>query len=166
MAPWSNVDPKLREWVEANRPALELFQQGADQADGTPPATTDVLHWPSWWQKQRDWWWNYRIVSPGGLLWLALLDGERRADSGDINGAWDRFRGVLRMTTHLRRRGSLTLRYFTNQLHMRSPSTLRPGQPIPGRRFRSSDAPWPRQSRPSRSQSGMRSHSSSNTARY
>ena len=31
---WSNADPKLRCWVEANRPALELFKQGADCFDG------------------------------------------------------------------------------------------------------------------------------------
>ena len=28
---WSEADPKFREWVEANRPAVELFQQGAEQ---------------------------------------------------------------------------------------------------------------------------------------
>ena len=33
-AAWSEVDPKVRAWVEANRPALGLFMQGAGCADG------------------------------------------------------------------------------------------------------------------------------------
>src|SRR6516165_3604763 len=30
---WSQADPQVREWVKANRQAIELFQQGADQPD-------------------------------------------------------------------------------------------------------------------------------------
>ena len=33
---WSKADPKLRAWVEANRQALELFQQGAEQVRREP----------------------------------------------------------------------------------------------------------------------------------
>ena len=31
---WSKADPRLREWVEANREALELFRKAAEQPDG------------------------------------------------------------------------------------------------------------------------------------
>jgi hypothetical protein len=54
-------------------------------------------------------------LGTGGLVWLALLEGGRRAESGDLAGAWDRYRAVLRMTTHLRRRGGLTVRFFANK---------------------------------------------------
>ncbi|HZW31493.1 MAG TPA: hypothetical protein VFF52_12350 [Isosphaeraceae bacterium] len=108
---WSQADPKLRAWVEANRAALELFQQGADQSDGIWQRA-DMPYW----QRCRDGWWRYRIFH-GGLMWLALLEGGRHAESGDPAGAWDCYRAVLRMTTHLRRRGSLTLRYHANTIH-------------------------------------------------
>ena len=41
---WSQADPKLREWVEANRQAIELFQQGADQSDAANPAGESVVN--------------------------------------------------------------------------------------------------------------------------
>jgi hypothetical protein len=109
---WTKTGPDVRAWVEANRRAIELFLQGAACADGFWPSDG----WPLW-QRCRDGWWNYRLVAPGGLLRLALLEGDRRAAAGDPAGAWDCYRAVLRMTTHFRRRGSLTLRYFTNALH-------------------------------------------------
>ena len=72
---WSQADPKLRAWVEANRPSLELFQQGADRPDG-------IWHpsGPLYWQ-------NYPMLIHGGVMWLAILEGERRAESGDMAGA-------------------------------------------------------------------------------
>jgi hypothetical protein len=108
---WSQADPKLRAWVEANRPALELFRQGADQADGIWPSAGEP-----YWLRYRDASWRYRIFH-GGLMWLALLEGGRRAESGDPAGAWDCYRAVLRMTNLLRRRGSLTLRFHANTIH-------------------------------------------------
>lgn len=110
---WTQADPKLREWVEANGPALALFQDAASQSDGT--WTSDG--WP-FWQRCRDGWWNYRIFAPGGLIPLALLEGDRRLRADDPAGAWECHRAVLRMTTHLRRRGSLTIRFQVNQAHV------------------------------------------------
>jgi len=108
---WTQVDPKLRAWVEANHRAFELIQEGADQSDGIWPSDLDL-----YWQRFREGSSRYRIFS-GGLMWLALLEGGRRAESGNMGGAWDCYRAVLRMATHLRRRGSLTIRYHTNVFH-------------------------------------------------
>jgi hypothetical protein len=110
-AGWSQVDPQLRAWVEANRPALELFQHGADQSDSVWPSAGQPF-----WQRCRDAHYHYRIFS-GGLMWLALLEGGRRVENHDMAGAWDCYRAVLRMATHLRRRGSLTARFHTNVIH-------------------------------------------------
>ena len=85
---WSEADPKLRDWVAANRRALELFQQGAEQTDAANPA-------------------GDREVNGTRSAWLALLEGSKRQEAGDSAGAWDCYRAVLRMTTHMRRRGSL-----------------------------------------------------------
>jgi hypothetical protein len=111
-AGWSEAGHELQAWVEANRRALELFRRGADQSDGV---------WPPdgmpFWQRCRDSCNRYRTLGPGGLMRLALLEGERLARAGDAAGAWECYRAVLRMATHLRRRGSQTVRYFTNALH-------------------------------------------------
>jgi hypothetical protein len=88
--PWSRADPKLREWVESNREALELYQQGAEQSDAAQLAGdhTDVRY----------------------LMGLALVEGSKRQESGDTAGAWECYRAVLRMTAHVLRRGSLAQR--------------------------------------------------------
>jgi hypothetical protein len=102
---WSQADPRLRAWVEANRPSLELFQQGADRADG-------IWH-PSGWL----YWQNYPMQIYGSVMWIALLEGGKRSESGDMAGAWDCYRAVLRMTTHIRRRGELNWRFDANGVH-------------------------------------------------
>ena len=88
---WSQADPKLREWVEANRQAIELFQQGADQSDAANPAGESVVNW-----------------STLGCF-LRPIRG-RQATKWRLAGAWDCYRAVLRMATHTRRRGSLRQR--------------------------------------------------------
>ena len=88
---WSEADAKARAWVEANRQAIALFQQGAEQADAANPAGDSVVN------GQR-------------LALLVLLEGDRRQERGDTAGAWECFRAVLRMATHTNRRGSLLQR--------------------------------------------------------
>src|SRR6516165_12246292 len=41
---WSKANPKVRAWVEANRQALELFRQGAEQSDATLDLAADPEH--------------------------------------------------------------------------------------------------------------------------
>jgi hypothetical protein len=102
-ASWSELDPEVRAWVEANRPAVELFLQGAEQADGiSRPAGEDYSR-------------RYQSLNSGWLLmWLTLVEGGRRQESGDMAGAWDCYRAVLRMTAHVRRRESLIDRRIVN----------------------------------------------------
>ncbi len=89
--PWSQADPKSREWVEANRQAIELFQQAADQADAANPDGDS-------------------LVTGQRMALLVLLEADRRQAIGDMAGAWDCYRAILRMATHIRRRGSLNQR--------------------------------------------------------
>ena len=42
---WSIANPKLREWAGENREALELFLQGAEQADAAHPAGDPTADW-------------------------------------------------------------------------------------------------------------------------
>jgi hypothetical protein len=86
---WSIAIPKLREWAGLNQEALELFQEAAEQPDAANPAGEPIAD-----------------LEGGLLFWLAVLDASRRQESGDTAGAWDRYRAVLGMITHFRRRGS------------------------------------------------------------
>jgi hypothetical protein len=92
---WSQADVKLRKWVETNRQALDLFQRGAEQSDAAHPAGNPTVN-------------GTRVTG------LALLEGSKRQESGDTSGAWDCYRAVLRMTAHIRRRGSLHQRFDVN----------------------------------------------------
>src|SRR5207247_9402982 len=90
----TRADPKLRQWADANREALELFQQGAEQPDAAQPAGDPTAN-----------------LDPDRLIWVALLEASRRQESGDTAGAWHCYRAVLRMITHIRRRGSTPQRF-------------------------------------------------------
>ncbi len=82
---WSNADPKLREWVEANREALALFTRAAGQADGQAhPLSKETSA-------------IYEHVYLGDFVWLAVLEGSRLEEQGDITGAWAWYHAVLRM---------------------------------------------------------------------
>jgi hypothetical protein len=88
---WAQADPTLRAWVEANHQALQLFQQGADQSDAANPNGDSLVN-------------GQRVAL------LVLLEADRRQASGDMAGAWDCHRAILRMATHIRRRGSFNQR--------------------------------------------------------
>ena len=103
---WSQADPKLRAWVEANQPALELFRQGAERPDGISRRPGE----PYSGRYSED-------LGPHHLTLLALIEGGRRAERGDMAGAWDCYRAVLRATVHGARRGVLVERYFAGVHH-------------------------------------------------
>jgi hypothetical protein len=97
---WSIAKPKMREWAGENREALELFLQGAEQPDASLPAgdhTADVL--------------------PNNLDSVVFLEASRRQESGDTAGAWNCHRAVLRMITHMRRRGGPRQRYWAKRVN-------------------------------------------------
>ena len=113
-------DPRLREWVKASRPAVELFLKAAECPDAmseppdAPPnfiyGGLTILPTPTGST------YEYPIerVSPGNLIGLTILEGERRSASGDPAGAWDCYRAVLRMMVHMQRRGRFGDRHRAN----------------------------------------------------
>jgi hypothetical protein len=97
---WSIAKPKMREWAGENREALELFLQGAEQPDASLPAgdrTADLV--------------------PNNLDSVVFLEASRRQESGDTAGAWNCHRAVLRMITHMRRRGGPRQRYWAKRVN-------------------------------------------------
>jgi hypothetical protein len=103
---WSQADPKLRAWVAANQQALELFQQGAERFDG-------ICRRPGEPYSGR----HSEDLGPHYLTLLALVEGGRRVEGGDMAGAWDCYRAVLRATFHTARRGVLVERHWATVHH-------------------------------------------------
>jgi hypothetical protein len=105
-ASWSEAAPKVRAWVEANRPALELFLQGAEYPDGISRRPGE----PPSFRYSED-------LGPRYLILLALLEGGRRAEGDDMVGAWACYRAVLHATVLSARRGAIAERYFATVHH-------------------------------------------------
>jgi hypothetical protein len=104
----SETIPEFRAFVEANRPAVELIIKGAEQVDGIsgpvgepPPGEKDSARYPT--QASRAW-----------MIGIMLTEGSLREERGDMAGAWDCYRAVLRMTVHVRRRERLADRARVN----------------------------------------------------
>jgi hypothetical protein len=101
---WSKSDPKLREWLEANREPLSLFRQGAERADAMPRPLINPL------------WHSISDLRLGQFARLALLEAARREESGDMAAAWDWYRMMLRTKVHMVRRGVVLERYVIDQV--------------------------------------------------
>jgi hypothetical protein len=98
---WSKADPALRDWVMKNREALQLFAQAALRADGVAnPA-----------RERRD---NFAYLNLRSLVWLALLEGARLQEQGDMAGAWGWYQTVYRMKVLVMRRGSIVQRHYAD----------------------------------------------------
>jgi hypothetical protein len=108
---WSKTVPELRDWATANRRALELFRDASERPDG-------IVH-PSFDRDAR----HYYLNQLGTFAWLALLEGSRLQEQGEMDEAWNWYRTVFRMKVHAMRRGSILQRYIADSsckwLHMR-----------------------------------------------
>jgi hypothetical protein len=79
-----------------------MFRQASDRSDG-------IVH-PSFDEASR-----FRHLYLGEFAWLALLEGSRLEEQGDMAGAWTWYRAVFRMKGHVMRRGSVFNRYMADQ---------------------------------------------------
>jgi hypothetical protein len=96
---WSTADPKLRDWVMNNRQALELFRQAGERPDGIANTARELSD-------------NFADMGLGKLVWLALLEGARLEEQGDMAAAWGWYRTVFRIKVLVMRRGSILQRLY------------------------------------------------------
>ena len=73
---WSEADPQIRRWLEANREALALYRQGALRPDALDPATG--LDRES----------SATFFALFHFQTLSLLEASRLEEQGDMTGAW------------------------------------------------------------------------------
>ena len=89
---WKFANKDVRDWLEANRPAMEIWKRGSELREclDVPP---DKVH--------------LTIDSPlgivgGGTFALpAVLEAARLTSQGRIDEAWDWYRSVLRSSRHI-----------------------------------------------------------------
>jgi hypothetical protein len=103
--PWSQAHPEVRRWVEESREAMALYRQGTERPDAFNPADPSDAGF-------------YKL---GQVLYsfktLALLEGSRLEQQGDMAGAWGWYRAALRSIYHLGLRGTIVCRIMGNHLH-------------------------------------------------
>ena len=98
---WSKSAPELRDWVTANRDALEMLKAASERPDGIAAPNPDRDDSDS-------------DVNLGFFVELTRLEASRLEEQGDMAGAWSRYLAVLRMQAHVRRRGSMYQRSFAD----------------------------------------------------
>jgi hypothetical protein len=90
---WSNVDETIKARVINHRSALQLWRQGAERLLAMPiqpgdPATPTV---------------EIEIVNRMvEFSWMALLEGARLEEEGNLAAAWEWYNTVLRASYHMR----------------------------------------------------------------
>ena len=96
---WGQLDPRVAPWVEANRPALDLWREGTARPDSLFAQPADF---------------SSRLDPDFGvfdglarLAQLATLEATRRQAAGDLVGAWADHRAVIRSALHAGRHGGL-----------------------------------------------------------
>ena len=144
-AAWSKIDPKLRDWLGENRAALALFRQGAERPDGIVNPGIES---------------GSRIgdVNPGSFVLLAVLEGSRLEEKGEMEGAWNWYRSVLRMRALVMRRGSVFQRsIWAGSVRSYTPASNH-GPPTPRPMPCSSAAPWPMLLPANQSPNGTQTH--------
>jgi hypothetical protein len=90
---WAKADPALRGWVGDNREALALWRRGTGRSKAVPIAPGD---------------WKLALGAPPptperltDFAWMALLEGTRLEEEGDLAGAWGWYDAAMRCSRHL-----------------------------------------------------------------
>ncbi len=102
-AAWSQADPLVRRWVEANREAMELYRRGTERPDALEP---ELPSNPD----------SYRMMEAlRSFQSLALLEASRLEEPGDMAGAWSWYRAALRAADHISLRGTVFRRMIADR---------------------------------------------------
>ena len=99
---------EVRQWADVNRDALALFRRGTERPDALgaiPKFQGD--HYEQW-----------DMYGPlQSFERLALLEGSRLEELGDMAGAWGWYRAVLSATHHVGMHGTVSRRSVAQRWH-------------------------------------------------
>ncbi len=97
-ARWSQAGPEVKRWAEDNREALAVYRQGTE----LPDALDEIPRFEGMHVER----WDMHLTL-GSLVRLALLEGSRLEELGDMEGAWGWYRAVLRSIHHVGLHGTV-----------------------------------------------------------
>ncbi len=107
---WSKAKPEVREWLEQNRWALEIWREGSERRDA-------LYHQPG----------EYSVDTLLGLMQevfihnaLAALEGSRLEEQGKMAEAWVWYRAMLRSSRMVGRHAGLVERRYGAKMHERA----------------------------------------------
>ena len=106
-APWSKAIPELRQWAEENREALAIYRRGTER----PDALDAIPRFQGYHQDQ----WGM-AVPLDTFITLALLEGSRLDEQGDMAGAWGWYEAILRTIHHVGMHGTVDRRGIAQEL--------------------------------------------------
>ena len=104
---WASAPPRLREYVEAKRAALEIWRDGSRRRDA-------VYHQPDRLSIDSG---LYLLESASVAAGLAALEGSRVEESGARMEAWDWYHAMLRCSRLIGRHGVLMQRLRGARIH-------------------------------------------------
>ena len=104
---WSNAAPDIREYLEKNREALELWRAGSERPDA-------LYHQPG--QEAID---TMLPLAQDTMILsrLAGLEGSRHQEQGEMAEAWAWYRAILRSSRHIGKHGVSIERLMGASMH-------------------------------------------------
>lgn len=93
---WGQAGPQVRAWVVENRGALETWRRGTVKPKAMPVASND---------EKLEIQWQQTLKPLIDLTCLALLEGSRLEEAGDVAGSWGWYNASLRASRHVRMHG-------------------------------------------------------------
>ena len=106
---WSQLAPEARQWADENREALAVYRRGSERPDALDA-------FPKFEGDHQDLW--GMGVTLQYFETLALLEGSRLEERGDMAGAWGWYRAVLRTIHHVGMHGTVFRRGVAQRWHM------------------------------------------------
>jgi hypothetical protein len=106
---WSKLIPDARQWANENREALAIYRRGSELPDALGAV-------PKFQGDHQDLW--GMSVSLQYFEILALLEGSRLEEQGDMAGAWGWYRAALRTIHHVGMHGTVSRRGIAQRWHM------------------------------------------------
>ncbi|MGQ0635010.1 MAG: hypothetical protein ACT4QC_10395 [Planctomycetaceae bacterium] len=104
---WSLASDELRDWLDRNRPALEMFRQASERPEAVYYQPEELSF-----DSRFDLLGQLRVFAR-----LVRLETLRLEDAGDVEGAWEWHRALLRSGRHTGWHGGLTERLIGAALY-------------------------------------------------
>jgi hypothetical protein len=112
---WSKIAPEARKWADENRAALAVYRQGSKLPDA-------LGAFPKFEGDHEELWGMYGPLQH--FVMLALLEGSRLEERGDMTHAWAWYRAVLRTIHHVGMHGTVFRRGIAQRWHMQLSARL------------------------------------------